>query len=103
MSAAYTFTTNTGQTSTPLHPFNAIAGQTAASAQSFVFTPVYHVAPAQFIVANTTQTSNVHTSQTMATSRPLLEHMIVSINRHKLANDDTDWTTQFPLKENGMS
>ncbi|TIA22537.1 hypothetical protein D6C81_03284 [Aureobasidium pullulans] len=99
MSAAYTFTTNTGQTSTPLHPFNAIAGQTAASAQSFVFTPVYHVAPAQFIVANTTQTSNVHTSQTMATSRPLLEHMIVSINRHKLANDDTDWTTQFPLKK----
>ncbi|THY65990.1 hypothetical protein D6C91_00746 [Aureobasidium pullulans] len=102
MSATYSFITNTGQTSTPLHPFNAVAGQTAASAQSFVFTPVYHVDPAQVFVANTTQTISPafnSTSQTMATSRPLLEHMIVSVNRHKLANDDTDWTTQFPLKK----
>ncbi|THY33778.1 hypothetical protein D6C92_00501 [Aureobasidium pullulans] len=99
MSAAYMFTTNTGQTFNPPHPFNAIAGHNAASAQSFVSTPVYSVAPAQVFVANTTQTSNINTGQTMATSRPLLEHMIVSINRHKLANDDTDWTTQFPLKK----
>ncbi|KAG2165656.1 hypothetical protein VTO58DRAFT_102051 [Aureobasidium pullulans] len=99
MSAAYSFTTNTGQTSSLPHSFNPIAGQTAAFAQSFVFTPVYSVVSAQVFVADTTQTFNINTSQTMATSRPLLEHMIVSINRHKLANDDTDWTTQFPLKK----
>ncbi|CAD0022791.1 unnamed protein product [Aureobasidium pullulans] len=99
MSAAYMFTTNTGHTSSLPHSFTHIADQATASAQSFVFTPVYPVDPAQFFAANTTQISNINTSQTMATSRPLLEHMIVSINRHKLANDDTDWTTQFPLKK----
>lgn len=99
MSAAYMFTTNTGQTSSLPHSFTHIADQATASAQSFVFTPVYSVDPAQFFAANTTQISNINTSQIMATSRPFLEHMIVSINRHKLANDDTDWTTQFPLKK----
>lgn len=70
-------TSNAGQTGPPSYVSGANASQ--AVSPTFPF--------------------NSNFEHTMSSTRPELEHMIVSINRQKLVSDDMEWTTQFPLND----